>query len=176
MTLFGPIDQIGYVVTDLDAAVAGRVAGLGLGPWTIFRGTALEGRYRGLPTTVTIDVALAYQGGIQIELIQQRSAAPSPYADAGGPKLGAHHVAWLTDDLDTAITAAEARGLVLIFSAGNSAARVAYLSTPGEPDILYELIEGPGMRAMFDAGIAAAADWDGTDPMVEIDMAAAGAA
>ncbi len=173
-SLFGPIDQIGYVVTDLDAAVAARVSGLGLGPWTIFRGTTLDGHYRGRPVSVTIDVALAYQGALQVELIAPRGAGPSPYADDAGPRRGAHHVAWLVDDLDAGIAAAALRGLDAVFVAGNAAVRVAYLEHPGEPGILYELIEGAGMRAMIDAGIAAAAGWDGTDPIVEIDLAGAG--
>jgi methylmalonyl-CoA/ethylmalonyl-CoA epimerase len=170
-TLFGPIDQIGYVVTDLDAAVAGRMSGLGIGPWTIFRGSTLTGQYLGKPVEVTIDVALAYQGGVQIELIEQRSSGPSPYVDGVGPKLGAHHIAWLVDDLDAGIAAGGARGLAAIFVAGNDAVRVAYLEHPAEPDILYELIEGADMRAMIDAGIAATAGWDGAHPIVEIDMA-----
>jgi methylmalonyl-CoA/ethylmalonyl-CoA epimerase len=172
-TLFGPIDQIGYVVTDLDAAVAGRMSGLGIGPWTIFRGSTLTGQYRGQPADVTIDVALAYQGGVQIELIAQRSSGPSPYVGETGPKCGAHHIAWLVDDLDTGIAAAAERGLKAVFVAGNDAVRVAYLEHPAEPEILYELIEGADMRAMIDAGIAATAGWDGADPIVEIAMAGA---
>lgn len=174
--LFGPIVQIGYVVGDLDEAVAGRIAGLGLGPWTIFRGSVLNGHYRGKATTVTMDVALGYQDGMQIELIQQRGVDASPYVDANGPKIGVHHIAWIVDDLDVALADATARGLTPVFTAGNAAVRVAYLSAPHEPDVLYELIEGADMRAMIDAGIAATAAWDGSNPITEINMAAAGAA
>jgi methylmalonyl-CoA/ethylmalonyl-CoA epimerase len=174
--LFGPIVQIGYVVGDLDAAVAERIAGLGLGPWTIFRGSELNGRYRGEATTVTMDVALGYQDGMQIELIQQRGIDASPYVDRDGPRIGIHHIAWLVDDLDVALADANARGLIPVFTAGNAAVRVAYLSAPHEPDVLYELIEGTDMRGMIDTGIAATAAWDGSNPITEIDMAGAGAA
>jgi methylmalonyl-CoA/ethylmalonyl-CoA epimerase len=174
--LFGPIVQIGHVVADLDAAVAGRIAGLGQGPWTVFRGSVLNGHYRGHPTQVTMDVALAYQDGVQIELIQQRGTDASPYIDTTGPKSGLHHVAWLVDDLDVALAAAKARGLKPVFTATSAAVRVAYLNSPVEPEILYELIEGADMRAMIDAGIVATADWDGTDAIMEIDMSGSGAA
>jgi methylmalonyl-CoA/ethylmalonyl-CoA epimerase len=169
--LFGPIVQIGYVVGDLDAAVAARIAGLGLGPWTIFRGSELNGHYRGEATTVTMDVALGYQDGMQIELIQQRGVDGSPYVGANGPKIGVHHIAWLVEDLDVALAAAKERGMLPVFTAGNAAVRVAYLSAAGEPDVLYELIEGADMRGMIDAGIAATAAWDGSNPIIEIDMA-----
>lgn len=164
----GDIDQLGYVVADLDAAIAARLA-LGIGPWTVFRGTTMHGHHRGEQTEVTIDVGLAYRGSLQIELIQVRTTTPSPYAGASGP----HHVAWVVDDLDAAVASARANGLVPVFEASNAAVRVAYLESLAHPDGYYELIEGAGMRAMNDAGIAAAATWDGSDPIVEIDMSGA---
>jgi methylmalonyl-CoA/ethylmalonyl-CoA epimerase len=168
--LFGQVDQIGYVVVDLDAAVARWTERTGLGPWTVFRNSRLEGRYRGSSTTVVMDVALAYQGGIQIELIGVRSSTPSPYAHEGRPLAGVHHIAWVVDDLDRSVAAAEARGLAVAFTAGNAAVRVAYLESPGEEGVLYELIEGAGMREMIAAGIAASAQWDGRNPVTEIDL------
>lgn len=171
--LFGPIDQIGFVVADLDRSIAERMRALGLGPWTVFRGVTLEGRCRGEPTRVTIDVGLAYQGDVQIELIQPTGDALSPYRDAAGaPLCGMHHLAWIVDDLDAAVAGATARGLKPVFEAANPATRVAYLEAPGDAGVLYEFIEGPGMRAMVDAGIAAARAWDGGDPITIIEMGA----
>lgn len=172
----GPVDQIGYVVADLDTAVARWTQRMGLGPWTVFRNTRLDGEYRGSPTVVTMDVALAYQGGIQIELIDVRSDTPSPYAHDGRLLTGVHHIAWVVDDLDRSVAAAEARGLVVAFTAGNEAVRVAYLENPGEEGVRYELIEGAGMREMIAAGIAASAHFDGHNPITEIDLGAGGPA
>ena len=42
----------------------------------------------------------------------------------------------------------------------------------GQPGQLFEFICGPDMRAMCEAGITAARDWDGTDPVTVIDFAA----
>lgn len=172
----GMIDQIGYVVDDLDAAVSRWTQRTGLGPWTVYRNSRLEGSYRGAPTAVTIDVALAYQGGIQIELIDVRSDTPSPYAQEGRRLTGVHHIAWVVDDLDGAVAAAEARGLVVTFAAANAAVRVAYLESPGEEGVRYEFIEGAGMRQMIAVGVAASAQWDGSNPVTEIDLGAGGAA
>lgn len=173
-TLFGQVEQIGYVVADLDAAVARWSERLGLGPWTVFRSTRLEGHFRGTPTRVMMDVALAYQGSLQIELIHVRSDTPSPYMVDGRPLTGVHHIAWVVDDLDRTVAGAEVRGLQPVFRAGNEAVRVAYLESPGEDGVLYELIEGAAMREMIAAGIAATAAWDGRDPITEIDLGEGG--
>ena len=169
--IFGAIDQIGFVVDDLNRSVAARMASLGLGPWTVFRGVTLDGRFRGQPARVAIDVAIAYQGNVQIELIQPVGDARSPYRDGkGAPLNGMHHMAWIVDDLDAAVAAAKARGLAPVFEARNPSTRVAYLEAPDDPGVLYEFIEGAGMREMVAAGIAAARGWDGSDPVTVIDL------
>ena len=167
--LFGPIDQLGFVVEDLDRSLSGRMRALGLGPWTVFRGVTLDGRLRGRPTRVTIDVALAYQGDVQIELIQPVGDAPSPSRGTDDePLCGMHHMAWIVDDLDAAVANATARGLSVVFEASNPSTRVAYLEAEGDAGTLYEFIEGAGMREMVAAGIAAARRWDGSDPVTTI--------
>lgn len=169
--MFGPIDQIGFVVADLDQSIAARMRTLGLGPWTVFRGVTLDGRFRGQPTRVVIHVALAYQGDVQIELIQPVGDAPSPYCGAGGaPLCGMHHMAWIVDDLDAAIADATARGLSPVFEASNPSTRVAYLEAEGDGGVLYEFIESAGMREMIATGVAAAQNWDGSDPVTTIDL------
>ncbi|EGD53404.1 VOC family protein [Gordonia neofelifaecis] len=165
----GQIIQNGYVVDDLDATIAHWVKHTGIGPWTVFRGVTLDGRYRGEETSVTFDVAMGYTGELQVELMHITSTTPSPYADENGtPKLGPHHVAWLSDDLDASVAEATGRGLEVLFRAGNEATQVAYLESPDHPGLVFEYIQGPMMREMLAAGIAAARDWDGTNPVQEL--------
>ena len=174
MARFGAIDQTGILVQDLDASIARWIAHSGVGPWMVFRNVRMDGSYRGEPTVVTMDVGLSYQGEMQIELIQVTNDAPSPYrADDGRPLLGLHHLARIVDDLDEAVDAAIASGMELLFTAQNPGTRVAYLQVPGEPGQLFEFICGADMRAMCAVGIAAARDWDGSDPVTVIDFAAA---
>lgn len=169
---FGPVDQIGFLVEDLDASIARWIAHSGVGPWTVFRNVALEGFYRGAATHVTMDVALSYQDDVQIELIQVTNEASSPYrSEAGAPLLGLHHLARIVDDLDAAVASAVEGGMEVAFTAQNPATRVAYLRVPDEPNLLFEFICGPDMRAMAKAGIAAARTWDGADPVTVIDLA-----
>ncbi len=161
-----PVMQVGYVVEDLDAGVAHWLEHAGVGPWTVFRGVTLQGRYRDVDTTVTMDVAMGYTGALQIELIQVTSSSPSPYAtEHGDPLVGPHHVAWLTDDLEAAVTSARARGLEVLFSAANPSTRVAYLHSADQPGVVFEYIQGDGLREMVAAGIEQARTWDGTDPI-----------
>jgi len=164
--MFGSVDQIGYLVDDLEQSIHRWVAHLGVGPWIVFRDVTLEGRYRGTPVTVTMDVALAYQGNTQIELIKTTNNAPSPYRHADGtPVLGMHHTAWVVDDIDTAVARLTANGLTVVFEAENPATRVAYLEHEQEPGVLYEVIQGAGMREMIRHGIAAAQSWNGSNPI-----------
>jgi hypothetical protein len=165
----GPLYQIGHVVADLDAAIAARLRIARIGPWMVFRNVELVGSYKGAPTRVTMDVGLAWRGEVQIELIQVTSDTPSPYQRPdGSPLTGLHHLAWVTENLDSTVAEAKARGLAEVFTAANPAVRVCYLEDPSDPGVLYEFIEGAGTAAMTGPGIAAASGWDGQNPVREI--------
>ncbi|MFP5307363.1 MAG: VOC family protein [Gammaproteobacteria bacterium] len=170
---WGPIKQLAYVVDDIDAAIARWIALHGVGPWTVYRNTAIKGRCRDAETTVRMHVGLSYQNDLQIELIQPLSDTPSPYRDAQGRALlGMHHIAWHADDLDAAVAQAKARGLAAVFEASTGLVRVAYFEMPGAPGPLYELIEaGTVVREGFDSGLRASRDWDGVStPVTSIDL------
>jgi methylmalonyl-CoA/ethylmalonyl-CoA epimerase len=174
--VLGPIDQIGYVVANLDRSIARWRERHGIGPWTVFRNVRLDGHHLGEPVTVAMDVGLAYRGDVQIELIHVTNEARSPYRDADGqPLVGLHHVAWVVDDLDAALARLTSRGLRVVFEARNPATRVAYLDDIDDPGMRIEVIEGTGMRDMIARGIAEARAWDGADPVRIIDAAAASA-
>jgi methylmalonyl-CoA/ethylmalonyl-CoA epimerase len=168
-----PIDQLGFVTEDLAHAVQSWIGTFGVGPWTIYRNVVLEGEYLGSTAPVKIDVALGYRGTEQIELIQVTSKTPSPYQDAQGRSLsGLHHIAWIVDDLDAAGADFESSGLLPVFKAQNPAVRVIYFADPAQPNVLFELITGPGARAQHTAGVALARTWDGSDPITEVDLGA----
>lgn len=168
--LFGPITQIGYLVDDLQAGVQQWID-RGVGPWTCFQNVVLQGQYRGETTRIEIDVALSYLGEQQIELIKLRAAPTSPYQDdLGQPILGIHHVAWLVDDLDDTVSKGLASGLEVVFRAESPGLRVAYLQPPGESGVLFEILEGESQRELIVHGIAAARNWDGSNPVQIIDL------
>jgi hypothetical protein len=173
---FGSIGQVAYLVEDIDISVAHWARYSGIGPWTIYKNVSLDGWWKGQDTTITMNVGLSYQDGVQMELIQVTSTAPSPYRrDDGSRIIGMHHMAWLTEHFEADVAKAKERGLTQVFRASNAASKVTYFASPAdEPGILWEFIEvTPMLQAGFDHGVAASRDWDGKDAILQvIDFAA----
>jgi methylmalonyl-CoA/ethylmalonyl-CoA epimerase len=167
---FGPIRQIAWVVRDLEESVANWRRVSGVAPWTCFRNVALSGVYRGEPAKVRMHVALGYQDGMEIELIEDLGYGPSPYRTAAGaPLLGMHHAAFFSDDVAADVARGVARGMSVCFEAANPVTRVAYLEDPREPKLLLEFIEmNAVMRAGLEARLAAARAWQGGDEAVQV--------
>jgi methylmalonyl-CoA/ethylmalonyl-CoA epimerase len=164
--------QVGYVVGNLDAAIAQWLDLTRRGPWTCFRNAVLEGRLDDRPVTVTIDVALGYVDGLEIELIAPRSSV-SPYHGKDGRLLiGVHHVAWFSDDLARSIAQASSRGMQLTFEAGNPVTRVAYLESATVPGQRIEFIQysADGLVG-WRQRVEAARTWDGTNAIQVYDLA-----
>ena len=80
--LFGEIRQNGYVVRDLEAAIAQWLEVPRVGPFFVLEHVKAEGfEYRGEPSPLEVSFAFANSGPLQIELIQQHGDAPSMYRD-----------------------------------------------------------------------------------------------
>jgi methylmalonyl-CoA/ethylmalonyl-CoA epimerase len=173
---FGTVRQLGYLVPELDPAIDVWTRSLGVGPWTKLVGITLPATYRGAPTTVEMEIALAYRGDVQIELICQRNDAPSPYRPwirAG--RFGLHHVAHVSADVDADVERGTALGLEVVFDIRMpGGGRYTYLQVPGlGDDVFVELLEAtPTILGMFEQGMAAAAAWDGTPSVTAIDLSA----
>ncbi|MCF7547902.1 VOC family protein [Pseudonocardia sp. WMMC193] len=170
--VWGPIRQNGYVVADLDAALAHWTTVLGVGPFFRIARQPLQGfRYRGEPSDAAISVALAQSGGIQIELIQPLDDHPSAFRDfrrAG--REGLQHVAFWPADFDAALRVATERGMTVsqegCSGSGRSDERFVYLHEQAHPGTMVELSETAGAKgALFAAVAAAAQGWTGADPV-----------
>jgi catechol 2,3-dioxygenase-like lactoylglutathione lyase family enzyme len=166
----GPIRQIGYVVTDLDAALASWV-GLGVGPWLVIRGLPMRARYRGEPCETTLSLALSNSGEMQLELIQQHDDTPSIFTEflaANGP--GYHQLAYWTEDFDATMTAVEEAGWPVVWSGGEDlGVRFAYVEPPHSPVTVVEISELTAAQEATATFIRdSAANWDGSDPIREM--------
>lgn len=173
----GPIRQLAWLVEDLERSLHHWTQFTGVGPWTVYRNTSLQGVYRGVATTVKMHVALSYQGELQIELIQPLSRTPSPYQHEDGRiRVGMHHIAGISEDIDRDTGLAQQRGLAPVFLASNGAVRVAYLESPEEPGLLLEFIEAtPAVLQGFATGLQASREWDGRSEILHVfDFDAAG--
>jgi catechol 2,3-dioxygenase-like lactoylglutathione lyase family enzyme len=164
---FGPVRQIGYVVSDIEKSVRSFIDTLGLGPFfTVPVYPVVDYRFGSIRSSPTVSLAITYSGPLQIELIQPLGDEPSFYGEilADG-RPGPHYVTYWVRDLASSVADAEAHGARVVQSGGaEGAGRFAYLREPG--GTLFELLESTDMiEAWFGSMQAAAESWDGTDPI-----------
>ena len=134
-------------------------------------GLPIRGLYRGEPCEVTLSLALANSGEMQIELIQQHDDTPSIYTEflsSNGP--GYHQLAYWTEDFDDTMTSVP-------MPAGPSCGRAVKMSEADSPTLSCPTVPGADHR---DHGVErpangmtkfvrdAAESWDGSDPIREI--------
>jgi hypothetical protein len=166
----GPIRQIGYVVTDIDEALASWVQ-LGVGPWLVIRGLPMSVNYRGEPCETTLSLALSNSGKMQIELIYQHDDTPSIFteflADGGA---GFHQLAYWTQDFDATMKAVNGADWPVVWSGGEDVGtRFAYVEPPNSPATVIEIMELTDTTAGMGKFIRdTAANWDGSDPIREM--------
>jgi catechol 2,3-dioxygenase-like lactoylglutathione lyase family enzyme len=164
----GTIRQIGYVVTDLDKALAGFVE-LGIGPWFVMRGLPQRVTYRGEPCEITLSLALANSGEMQIEVIQQQEDdTPSIFTEfLSSGREGFHQFAYWTEDFEATMQAVGEAGWPVVWSGGEDVGtRFAYVEPPDSPATIVEIMELTDTTAGMGKFICDAADgWDGSDPI-----------
>lgn len=167
--LFGKVNQIGYVVKDIEAAMQHWLA-LGVGPWFHVKDVQMESyRHRGQPSSARFSAAVANSGDMQIELIQPTNQEPSSwkeFLDANGH--GIQHIAYWTKEYQAAYDRAVAAGHVLVHDGqiGGPTGRFCYFESPAVPGVLVELSDISGPKGqMFEQVRLAALNWDGKDPI-----------
>ena len=177
MPTLGRIDQISHLVRGIAGACRQWIDTQGIGPWLIVRNLALVGTHDGVPTEPLLDVAIAYSGDLQIELIEPRNDAPSPYlAHTRSGELGLHHVAYFeAQDIDARVAQARRQGLELRFDVRSRlGTRYVYFTPPPAPPPVHapgwiEIVEtDPATRALFEQLRGEARDWDGSGAVREI--------
>jgi methylmalonyl-CoA/ethylmalonyl-CoA epimerase len=131
--LFGRIDHVGLAVEDLDGAVALYTERLGM-----------PVEHRETVEEQGVEAVLLGVGESHVELLRPLTAdsAVGRFLDRNGP--GLHHVAYGTDDIQSALDAARAAGLRLIDEdprTGIRNSRVAFLHPKSTGGVLTELVE-----------------------------------
>jgi methylmalonyl-CoA/ethylmalonyl-CoA epimerase len=131
--LFGRIDHVGVAVEDLDGAVALFSERLGM-----------PVEHRETVQDQGVEVVLLGVGKSHVELLSPLAAetAVGRFLDRNGP--GLHHVAYGTNDIQSALDAARAAGLRLIDEdprTGIRNSRVAFLHPASTSGVLTELVE-----------------------------------
>ena len=164
----GEIMQLAFVPEDFDAAVRHWTQTMGVGPFFLIEGIHLDGmRYRGTPTDAVFDLALAYWGEMQIELIRPRDDHPSiyrgEYARVGN---GLHHVCLLVDDIAEARRVCAEAGAEVVIEGTFGTSEVIYVDAGGGPGTLVEILQqAKDGLDMFGIIKAAGVGWDGSEPL-----------
>jgi hypothetical protein len=137
-----PIDQVGYVVRDLDATMK-RHAAL-FGPFSVMESDLTAVLYRGVPTDVSMRIAYGSAGELEMEFIEITSGASAhtEFLDAG--REGIHHVRYRVPDCDAVIAALRGEGFAPIWYHDMGFAKFAYLEHASRDGVLIELLEMAG--------------------------------
>jgi catechol 2,3-dioxygenase-like lactoylglutathione lyase family enzyme len=136
------IDQVGYVVRDLEATLA-RYEAL-FGPFTRMDSVLQGVLYRGVPTDVHLRLAFGHSGDIEIEFIEVLSGA-SPHSEflAAG-REGIHHIRYRVADLEATLAALRAEGFAPIWYHDMGFAKWAYCEHASRDGVLLELLQMEG--------------------------------
>jgi hypothetical protein len=169
--IFGKVQQNGYVVRDIHAAMDHWINVMGVGPWFHIEEIRYDWyHYRGKPSDLRATVALAMCGDLQMELTQPLNDAPSLYKDFFDAGLeGLHHIAFGT----TTFEETRGRALAMGYSIGHEGCvggpggHFCFLDTgPEWPGTVIELSEtGDYKKGVFEKLKAEAAAWDGSNPI-----------
>lgn len=139
----GPIDQVSYVVTDLERALP-RYEAL-FGPFHVAEAALSDCTIRGRRADCRLKLAVNQAGPVEIELIQvlEGDTTHSEHLQAHGE--GLHHVRFRVQGLDARLRDLEARGFTTVFlKRFGPGAAFAYLETPPETGrSVIELLELP---------------------------------
>ena len=173
--ILGPATQLGFVVRDVEAAVWHWIEVFGVGPFVVMEhGTAQPPPptyMRGTPVSVELKLAFGFMGDVQIELIEQRNDAPSPYTEflAAG-REGLQHLGFWVHDHARATRRVEAAGYEPVYEirVAGQPSPIVYYDSPSLYGPMLEIVPFQWRRSR--EAIKQAVDaWEGSDPVIRFD-------
>ncbi len=140
------VNQIGILVPNIPEAVAYYAKLLNIGQWYRSNTVKHEAVYRGEPVNTEADIVIAFQGALEIELIQVKHEDECVYSEtlkkSGG---GIHHLGFTVSGYDKKLEQMKRNGVGVlqygvITTRGSAVTRYAYLDTIKQCGIISELI------------------------------------
>jgi hypothetical protein len=143
--IFGPAKQVAYMVDDIDAAMQRWQDEHDVGPFLVTRNALplSNAYYRGEKAQpARVNIAFAYVGDMQLELIELIGDTPSLYKEAmDRGQTSVHHYAVCVDDFPAAYNWALDNGFDAVVDAGvDGLARMSYVENP-ESGLILEVIQ-----------------------------------
>lgn len=163
----GNIRQLGFVVRDLDAAIAHWLTHTGAGPFVLMPDQRFDGwSYLDHPQDLVLDIAFAQAGATMLELIRPRGPWPNVYGDAPPSQdCVLHHFGLLVHDIDQASAALDAP--LVTAACIDEGAELRYFDCRDRFGVHLELISHtPSVQAFFELSESLARTWDGTSAPV----------
>lgn len=161
-----PIIQNCWVVPDIERA-ARRWIEAGVGPFLTFDLDLPDTLYRGERSPLSISVALAQAGAIQIELIAQHSLGPSAFRDvvpAGAS--GFHHICRDFGGYDETLERLAKQGVFPVTELQFGGTRACYADARELMGCMLELVDdNPTSRELVKTVSDASIGWNGTNPI-----------
>lgn len=133
------LDQVGFVVRDLEAAIA--LYEPLFGPFSTMDPGPMTYDYRGVQEECKMRLAFGKSGNVEIELIEWVAGGcpHKEFLDAG--REGMHHLRFIVKSLEAQVAAARTLGFTSIWSKRfREGMAVAYLERAGDP-LLLEFFE-----------------------------------
>ena len=160
--------QNAWVVDDVEAACMKWVREMGVGPFFLSEYTDefTDMTYRGEPAQLSMFVAIAQAGPVQVELIQP-TVERCAYRDSVPPgTLGFHHMCVWTHDIEADTAYFAGLGYATVNKGGAGDIEFAYYDTRPLMGCMLEVVtRSEGIVERFAAIAAAAERWDGRDPI-----------
>lgn len=167
---FGEVRQLGFISQDIDRSMAYFVDAWGIGPWFVLRGLASKMLYNGNSIDLDLSIAMANNGELQFEIVQQNNEVRSMYSDALAqcPELHLQHVAVWSDSVVATEAEAHVRGWKSVFETLDGPGRSVFVSHPDAQRVIVEISDSnPFKDQVREAIKEMASQWDGTNPVRE---------
>ncbi|WJL96623.1 VOC family protein [Microbacterium sp. ET2] len=173
--LAGQVHHLGYVVDDLEAAVARFAAATGAGPFFFSEHVRLDEVTTGTgePAVYDHSSAIGQLGDIAVEFMVVHDVLPSsvkePLTGFASPAL--HHVAWAVEDWDAVVAQLDAAGAPSYMQARFGAMRTSYHDASALVGHHIEIhLQNPDLVAFFGMVRDASVGWDGTQVLRRLEL------
>jgi len=140
------VGQLGFIVNDIHSTLPGIASLYNLKTWFEPQYSEKQFKIDGKTIELDFNIAFAYSGKLQIELIEEKSQRAPIYSDhLESYGQGLHHLGFYVPDLDAKLKVAGQLGLEILFegqfkTTGGGSVRFAYLDTRQHCGIILELI------------------------------------
>ena len=159
----GRLNQVAYMVPDINEAIDWWTGVMGVGPFFIFPSfDMVRGDYRGKEHFAKFGAAVAFSGDLMVELIEPRGPSIfQEFLDEG--RKGVHHLCAFADSMEEAQAwIAERGGKRLQGAEFGDGSEIAYFAMDEDETMILEVgALKPQVLGLFDMIRQAGADWDG---------------